>query len=779
MHKVNYKDVVEMAKKIIASGNIPNVTTIKLMLDINTKNEEEKLKKYFNVWNKQRDSEKFTFTGLRAKEIELENKENNFVKSENGEWLSERAKELEHSLSLARATLESTTDGILVVNKIGKLVDYNQKFIDIVGVPKEILATGDEEKALQYVFSQVINPEELFKQLTSLPPEAKGELNETLFKDGRIIERYSQPHVVNNEIVGRVWSFRDVTERRRAEQALILRNRAIEASYHGIAIIDLGSPNHPIIYVNPAFERITGFKFDEVKNKNIRFLYRNNRRQSAIKKLRSAIHDLHEVEVILQTTNKAGKLFWSEMHFDPVKNNIGLVTHYVVIINDITERKKMEQQLIAQATHDALTKLPNRALLQDRIEQALLHAKRSNTMMAMVFIDLDRFKFVNDSLGHDIGDLLLKKVAQRLKKCIRSIDTISRIGGDEFIGVFPELKKESDILPIIQKIMMNIERSYNIKDQDLILTASIGVSFYPKDGDEINTLMKKADISMYCSKDNGRNSYTFYKEEMKQRIADRLKIEHDLRHALERQQFILHYQPLLNLQTGKVVGAEALIRWNHPERGMIPPLDFISLAEETGLIIPMSEWVIHEACRQNAVWQRLGLPPLRVAINMTAKQFKRKGIAKQIKKIIKDSCLDPALIELELTESILIEGLDENLKTLKTFKDLGVRIAIDDFGTGYSSLSYLKQFQIDKLKIDRSFVKDLPGDHNDTAITFAIINLAHSLNLKVLAEGVETEEQAEFLKRLGCDEAQGYHFSKPIEPVACYKYIKDNLKMKL
>lgn len=763
MKTITFEMISRVARTLLAKGEVPTPQRLKQEFQIDNASEYKRLKEILKKWMQQKESVKFTHTGIKHSVLSNDKKSKT----------NKKIHELENSLSLVRATLESTTDGILVVSKEGKMVDFNQKFVEIYRIPPEILASGDEKKALSIVYQQVENPEELFKQLASLPLDAKGDFNDTYFKDGRILERYSQPHVVNDEIVGRVWSFRDVTEQRKAQQELLLRNKAIDESYHGVVMLDMTMDNHPIIYVNPAFERITGYSKEEVIGKNISLLYQKEKQQSAIQTINNSIKKFEDTEVEVRCFKKNGEMFWNSMHFTPVKNNTAYVTNYVVIINDITDRKKMEEQLIQQATHDALTGLPNRALLYDRIEQAIVHTNH----FAMVFLDLDRFKLINDGHGHDIGDQLLVEISNRLKRCTRPIDTVSRIGGDEFIAIFPGIRDEQDLIPIIEKIMVAIEEPFSFNMNQTSVTASVGISFYPKDGEDANTLMRKADISMYHTKDNGRNSFSFYQEEMQKRINIRVSLEHDLRAALDKDQFVLNYQPLVDLKNSKYIGVEALLRWMHPEKGLIPPSDFIPLAEETGLIIPISEWVIYEACRQNKLWQKMGLPNVYVAINMTAKQFKKQNIVRDIHSIIGKSRLDPKFVELELTETMLIDNVQETIDILQEFKEMGVKMAIDDFGIGYSSLSYLKKFPVDKLKIDRSFVKDLPHNQNDASIAKAIINLAHTLNLNVLAEGIETIEQLKFFTEQGCDQAQGFFFSRPVDALTCFKFIKDNFSL--
>lgn len=426
---------------------------------------------------------------------------------------------------------------------------------------------------------------------------------------------------------------------------------------------------------------------------------------------------------------------------------------------DISARKEAEQRIIHLASHDSLTGLPNRDLLQDRVQQAIIQAQRVNHLAALLFIDLDYFKTINDSLGHDAGDLLLKEVAQRLVSSVRSEDTVARQGGDEFIVLLPSMSNAQDAGILAQKLLADLILPYQIRDKELHISASIGIAVFPDDGEDVDSLLKNSDIAMYHAKDAGRNNYQFFTQTMNQLAAERLALGTDLRHALSRDELLLHFQPIVDIGSGKLAGIEALLRWQHPEHGLILPLKFIPLAEETGLIIPIGEWVLKSACTQLKAWQSQGYDVPRLAINLSAKQFRQKTLAQSIARILSELGVAADNIELEMTESLLMEDTDEVTENLKQLGEMGLGIAIDDFGTGYSSLSYLKRFTISTLKIDRSFVMDIATDPDDAAIVTAIIALAHSLQMKVIAEGVEAATQLDFLKQYGCDRYQGNHFS--------------------
>ena len=440
-------------------------------------------------------------------------------------------------------------------------------------------------------------------------------------------------------------------------------------------------------------------------------------------------------------------------------------------VRDITDRKASQEQVEFLAYHDVLTGLPNRLLSKDNFEQAVSFAARANTKVAVVFLDLDNFKLINDSLGHGIGDALLKAVAIRLEAALRHSDTLSRQGGDEFLIVLSAVSAIDAITRAVDKILAQMTDTFSIDGNELSTSLSIGVAVYPDDGNDYDTLLKKADTAMYQSKGAGRNTYRFYDEQMNVDAVEYQLIRNNLRRGLEREEFVLHYQPQINLSRNTVIGAEALIRWNHPEFGMISPVRFIPIAEESGLIVQIGDWVLLEACRQAVAWRQAGLPELVIAVNLSAVQFKRGDLEKSVIQALTQSGLDPALLELELTESILIQDAEKVLGTVQRLKALGVKLSIDDFGTGYSSLSYLKRFAVDKLKIDQSFVRDMADDPNDAVIVRTIIQMAKSLNLMTIAEGVETERQLALLKLQHCDEAQGYHFAQPMPAEEFSRYL--------
>jgi diguanylate cyclase (GGDEF)-like protein/PAS domain S-box-containing protein len=446
----------------------------------------------------------------------------------------------------------------------------------------------------------------------------------------------------------------------------------------------------------------------------------------------------------------------------PIHDRRGHVTGAVMVFHDVSAARALSARMSYLAQHDSLTDLPNRILLKDRLTQSMSLAQRHRQKLAVLYLDVDRFKHINDSLGHGIGDRVLQSVAQRLLSCVRSSDTVSRHGGDEFVIILSDEVHAQDALVSVDKILLALAAPHLIEQHDLSITASIGIAIYPDDGTDAETLMKHADFAMLHAKDSGRNNYQFFKPDMNVRALERQSLETGLRHALEQQQFVLHYQPKINLETGAIVGAEALIRWRHPQRGLITPRHFIPVAEECGFIVPISRWVLRESCRQARAWHDAGLPALRIAINASAVELRSKDFVAGVRGILAETALEPRYLELELTEAFLMHDSASTATVLHELKEIGVQLALDDFGTGYSSLSCLKRFPIDTVKIDQSFVRGLTADADAASMVRAVISMGESLPLHVVAEGVETREQLEFLRKHACPEGQGFYFSHPV-----------------
>jgi len=451
-----------------------------------------------------------------------------------------------------------------------------------------------------------------------------------------------------------------------------------------------------------------------------------------------------------------------------------LILGTVLSLRILQQRKREDDRVRHIAFHDDLTSLPNRLMLTQRLDQALSRHRRAATKLAILYLNLDRFKVINDSLGHEVGDVLLRQVAERLRAQMREGDTLSRVGGDEFVVLIENYENSIDISACAQRLVEQLGLPYVLGNKDCHVTPSIGISIFPSDGSDSQALLKAADVAMYRAKETGRNNYQYYLPSMNVHTLERLELESDLRRALERGEFLLHYQPKVDIRSGLITGVEALLRWKHPLRGLVPPLDFIPLAEETGLIVRIGEWVLATACAQNQAWQGRALPRLSVAVNLSARQFADSALLAKLTRIIHTSGLDPALLELEITESVVMSYGESAVGVLDKLKSIGVQIAMDDFGTGYSSLAYLKRFPIDTLKVDRSFIRDIPGNSGDMKITRAIIAMAHGLRLKVVAEGVETADQLQFLRSLSCDAAQGYFLYPPLEADKVAEILKFN-----
>ncbi len=528
-------------------------------------------------------------------------------------------------------------------------------------------------------------------------------------------------------------------------------NHAIE----GILTIDM---NGIIGYINPAAEKIFNYMSHEVIGKNINILipelyyrhYNNKDINDTFKNKNMEIFGKKKDGSVLPIELTISNFKVRDKYF------------FTIIMRDITERKRYEEMIKYQAFYDTLTDLPNRILLKERISHEISRANHTKQKLGVMYLDLDRFKLVNDTLGHDIGDKLLKTTAERLKKCISANDTVSRIGGDEFIILLPEIIHEENIGKIAHKILETIREPLIIDEHELYLTISIGVTIYPNDGQDDETLLTNADVAMYRAKEKGKNNFQLYTPSLNAKALERLEMENSLRRALEYNEFVIHYQPKVNTKTENIIGMEALIRWQHPKWGLVPPDKFIPLAEETGLIVPIGTWVLHNACAQNKALQNAGMPPLTVAVNLSARQFELQDLAKIVSEALEETGLEPKYLELEITESIAMQNIEHTLKMINKLKEMGVKFSIDDFGTGYSSLSQLNSFAVNKLKIDRSFVSKIDGEKNNSIIASTVLALGKSLELGIVAEGVENIEQVNFFKENMCDEMQGFFFGKPM-----------------
>jgi diguanylate cyclase (GGDEF)-like protein/PAS domain S-box-containing protein len=561
----------------------------------------------------------------------------------------------------------------------------------------------------------------------------------------------------------------DVSERRQAEARLRQAAKVFESTTEGVVITDLGGK---VLAVNHAFGEITGYGAEEALGQNPRMLKSGRHDSAFYQAMWASILKTGSWQGEIWNRRKNGETYPEWLTINTVLDEQRQAVNYVGVFTDISQLKRSEAQLEHMAHHDPLTDLPNRLLLIARLDHAMQRAQRDGTAVAVLFVDLDRFKTVNDSLGHPVGDRLLQEVARVLAHCVRAEDTVARLGGDEFVVMLEGLSDTDFASGVAQKILAALAKPIELDGQTLYIGASIGISLYPSDGDDPATLLKNADAAMYRSKDDGRNVFRYYSAELTRSARERLSLEAGLRQAIKEQQFILYYQPQIDVASGALVGAEALIRWQHPQSGLISPLRFIPLAEETGLILPLGEWVLTTACEQLKAWLDAGMPTLTLAVNLSPRQFRQPDLAHRIRAILDAAELDPAHLELEITEGAIMEQGEGAVATLHALKDLGVRLAIDDFGTGYSSLAYLRRFPIDILKIDQSFMRDIPRDVHAMEIAATIVSMARNLHLHVLAEGVENEEQLAFLQLHGCDAFQGYLFSPPVPAVEFQRFLE-------
>lgn len=566
----------------------------------------------------------------------------------------------------------------------------------------------------------------------------------------------------------------DITARRGAEVRLRMAQQAFEHTAEGILITDAGLK---VLEVNQGFIQITGYERDEILGSDPGFLKAGRRDdEKYYSEIVRIISSKGQWAGEAWSRRKSGEIFPVWLSISVVKKENDEVINYIAVFNDITQRKESEQQLNYLSNHDALTGLPNRNLLHERIKNALNRAKRSPKypQVAILFIDIDRFKVINDTLGHSVGDLLLQEVAKRLVSCLRNTDTIARQGGDEFVVLLEQFDDAQKLDIVARKIMDTLAKPLSLPGQEVHITVSIGISVSPEDGSDLHSLLKNADAAMYRAKEQGKNTFQFYAVDINLHSFERLALENSLRRAIERNELVLHYQPKVDMETGRVVSAEALMRWNHPDMGAVLPGQFIALAEETGLINSIGTWALYEVCRQNQIWQKIGLPPITVAVNLSARQFDDMHLYDKVADALNVSGLDPQWLELEITESLIMRNADQTIEVLQRFREIGLKISIDDFGTGYSSLAYLKSFPVDALKIDRSFIRGVPEEADDAAIARAIIAMSHSLGLKVIAEGVETSAQLEFLRELKCDQVQGFIFSEALAAEEFAELLKEN-----
>lgn len=534
----------------------------------------------------------------------------------------------------------------------------------------------------------------------------------------------------------------------------------------GDAVMSTDIAGH-VTYLNSVAESMTGWSLEEAAGHPVDEVFRildASTREPALNPMALAIQKNKTVGLTANCVliRRDGVESGIEDSAAPIHDRQGRVTGAVMVFHDVTVTRAMSIKMSYLAQHDSLTDLPNRIMLHDRLEQAIALARRRRHKLALLFVDIDRFKPINDSLGHSDGDRLLQSVAQRLQACVRDSDTVSRQGGDEFVILLTQIAHAEDAAAVAENVLVAMRSPFHIGPHTFHVTLSIGIVTYPDDGTDAEELMNHADLAMYHAKDNGRDNYQFFRPELNARVVERQALEYGLRCGIERREFVLHYQPKMNLRTGTIVGVEALVRWRHPQRGLMLPAAFIPIAEECGLIVPIGQWILREACRQAKLWQNAGLPHIPIAVNISSLELRTKDVVSSVRTILSQTGLDPRYLELELTESFLMQDLQFTAVLFSALKDMGVQLALDDFGTGYSSLNYLKRLPIDTLKIDRSFVSDLITNADDASIVHAVIHLGQSLHMRVVAEGVETREQLAFLQQHDCSVGQGFYFSLPV-----------------
>jgi diguanylate cyclase (GGDEF)-like protein/PAS domain S-box-containing protein len=673
--------------------------------------------------------------------------------------LAETMAERDRSLSMLRATIESTADGLLVTGENGEVLCYNQHYLNMWPIPHELMKTAEHQALIRYCCRYLKDPQQFVLSTEEIYMTWPRESFDVLqFNSGRLFERYTKVQCVEGRNVGRVWSFRDITERRQVEAYKAQLAAIVESSNDAIVVKDL---NGIITSWNAGAERIFGYQASEIIGCSISTLIPPDRMEEEtkimglIKSGRLADH----FETV--RWGKGEKPIDVSVTVSPVKDVTGKIIGASKVARDITQRKESQERIQYLAHYDPLTGLPNRTLLADRMRVAMGNAARYSFRLALLFVDLDRFKLVNDSLGHEIGDKLLKIVAERMRSIVRLTDTVGRMGGDEFIVLLSQIEAPEDAARVAEKLIGAVSQPYKVEPHELILTTSIGISIYPDHGKEASSLLRNADASMYSAKEAGRNQYRFYSEESTSRATERLSLERDLRRAVEQNEIYSVYQPQIELATSRVIGVEAFMRWRHPSRGLISPATFIPLAEDTGLILPLGERVLRESCARARHWSDSGFD-IGVSVNVSAVQFRQEDFTDVVVRVLADTGLSPECLQLEVTESVVMQGVESVVQKMRILDAHGIKVAIDDFGTGYCSLSYLRKFTVDRLKIDQSFIHDLPENADAKAIVGAIVAMGRSLGLRVIAEGVETEAQADFLQSIECDESQGYLYAQPM-----------------
>ena len=683
----------------------------------------------------------------------------------------ERANEaLQESKRMLDTVIDSVPHRIFWKDRNSRYLGCNRAFAHDIGIinPSDVIGLSDHDMPWRESAGEV-----------NLQDANVARFNSPIFgyEDHRPLQDGQLRWFRNNKIplrgahgnlIGVLASYEDITHYKDTELALRLRSRALDAIVNAVLITRASSTGHKIEYVNPAFERITGYGRDEVMGRDCTFLQGDDLEQTGIGEIRLALSEEREVTTLLRNYRKDGGLFWNQLYIAPVPDEQGLITHHIGVLNDVTELVQSRDLLRKQAKFDVLTALPNRSMLNERLEETLKHATESATPVNLIFVDVDHFKDVNDSLGHSIGDRLLREVATRLSGCIEAEDLVARYGGDEFVLVVPEQSGRDKLGQVLSQITTALEQPVWLGETELQVETSIGVACFPGDAKDAETLLKNADLALYHAKSNGRNRVHRFDRGLAHAANARIELSRRMRRALKNEEFSLSYQPQIDLNSNRVTGVEALLRWHDAELGPISPAMFIPIAEENGLIVPIGEWVLNKACEQAKAWET-ALPNLRMSVNVSPKQFGRGDLRQMVERALSRWAMNPALLQLEITEGTLMAY--GAIDVLNDLREMGVTIAIDDFGTGYSSLAYIRNFRADRLKLDISFVRGIGVNREDEAITRAILALGRTLGFEVVAEGVETREQLAFLKRHECSVIQGYYFAKSMTAAESQTYI--------